>query len=244
MTTANRPMPDHRGRTRVDRTGGETTLQRSGRHLLDATVYALLIAFALATLMPLVWMISTAFKPNELVMKMPPDLIPTSPTMQNFVAFFRQMNVWRWILNSVVVVSMITLGHLLFYSMAGYALAKLMFPGRRLVFWIVLATLTIPLQVIVVPLYKMMVDLRWVNTYWGLIFPSLVGPASLFLMKQFVSTLPSSLIDAARVDACSEWRIFWKIVLPLAKPGIAVMGIFTFMGFWNSFLAVGGDPNA
>jgi multiple sugar transport system permease protein len=222
-------------RTTIDRSRSESTFRRVARYAFDSIVYAVLIAFAFATLLPLVWLISTAFKPNALVMQMPPKLIPNPLTLHNFVAFFHQMNVWRWILNSVVVVTLVTCGHVLFYSMAGYVFAKMNFPGRRLLFWIVLATLTIPLQVIVVPLYKMMVDLAWVNTYWGLIVPSLVGPASLFLMKQFMSTLPSSLIDAARVDACSEWRIFWKIVVPLAKPGIAVMGIFTFMGFWNSF---------
>ena len=132
-------------------------------------------------------------------------------------------------------VSVITLAHVVFYTMAGYAFAKLHFPGRRILFGVVLVTLTMPLYVIVVPLYKMMADLGWINTYAGLIFPALVGPASLFLMKQFMSTLPSSLIDAARVDACSEWRIFLQVVLPLAKPGVAVLAIFTFMGYWNSF---------
>jgi multiple sugar transport system permease protein len=223
------------GRSAGDRAQSETVVRKAARYTFDGLVYAFLIAFAAITLLPLLWLISTAFKPNALVMQMPPELIPNPITLHNFVAFFRQMNVWRWILNSAIVVTAVTCGHVLFYSMAGYAFAKMNFPGRRILFWVVLATLTIPLQVIVVPLYKMMVDLAWVNTYWGLILPALVGPASLFLMKQFMSTLPSSLIDAARVDACSEWRIFWRIVVPLAKPAIAVMGIFTFMGFWNSF---------
>jgi len=213
----------------------ETPLQRTFRVALFTVAYTLLVVFAAATFMPLLWMVSTAFKPNEMVITMPPVLIPPEPTLHNFVAFFKQMSVERWIFNSVFVVSTVTLGHIFFHSMAGYALAKLNFPGRRLVFWIILVTLTIPLQAIIVPLYKMMVDLKWINTYWGLIVPALVGPSSLFLMKQFMSTIPSSLIDAARVDACSEWRIYWRVVLPLAKPGVAVMGIFTFMGFWNSF---------
>ena len=130
---------------------------------------------------------------------------------------------------------LVTAGNLVFCSALGYALAKLRFPGRRLLFGIVLITLTIPLYVIVVPLYKMMVDLGWLNTYAGLILPALVGPTSLFLMKQFMSTIPSSLIDAARIDACPEWRIFLRVVLPLARPGLAVLAIFTFMGYWNSF---------
>ena len=218
-----------------DIVGVQSLVQRGAGYALKLLVYGLLVVFAIATLLPLLWMISTAFKSNELVLRMPPALIPAVPTVQNFVSFFRQMSVWRWILNSVFVVTAITVGQVLMHSMAGYALAKLRFPGRRALFWVILATLTIPLQVIVVPLYKMMVDLKWINTYYGLIVPALVGPSSLFLIKQFMSTLPTSLIDAARVDGCPEWRIFWKIVLPLAKPGIAVMAIFTFMGFWNSF---------
>ena len=149
--------------------------------------------------------------------------------------FFNQPDAWRWILNSIVVVSVITVCHVVFYSMAGYAFAKLHFPGQRGLFWVVLLTLTVPLYVIVVPLYNMMIGLGWINTYAGSILPALVGPASLFLMKQFMSTLPSSLIDAARVDACSEWRIYLRVVLPLAKPAVAVLAIFTFMGYWNSF---------
>jgi multiple sugar transport system permease protein len=213
----------------------ERPAQRWLRRFGLLLVYALLTGFAIATIMPLLWLVSTAFKPNELVMKIPPVLIPSNPTLGNFKAFFRQPDVDRWILNSVVVTGCVTIGHLTLDTMAGYALAKLKFPGRGIIFWVILATLTIPLQVIVVPLYKMMVDWNWVDTYWGLILPSLTGVSSIFLMKQFMSTLPSSLIDAARVDACPEWRIFLRIILPMAKPGIAVLGIFTFMGFWNGF---------
>jgi multiple sugar transport system permease protein len=213
----------------------ESVVARAVRRLLVLLAYVLLVAFAIATVMPLIWMISTAIKPNELVLSMPPVLIPSSPTLEHFATFFKQPNAWRWILNSVIVVVALTVGHVVFYSMAGYALAKLTFPGRRIVFGIVLVTLTIPLYVIVVPLYKMMVDLGWINTYAGLILPALVGPASLFLMKQFMTTIPASLIDAARIDACPEWRIFLRVVLPLARPGLAVLAIFTFMGYWNSF---------
>ena len=219
----------------MDRVLRQQPAQRWLRRLGLVVVYALLTAFAIATIMPLVWLVSTAFKPNELVLKIPPVLIPSHPTLGNFRAFFSQPDVDKWILNSVIVTGCVTIGHLVLDTMAGYALAKLNFPGRRVIFWIILATLTVPLQSIVVPLYKMMVDWDWIDTYWGLVMPALTGVGSIFLMKQFMSTLPSSLIDAARVDACPEWRIFFRIILPLAKPGIAVLGIFTFMGYWNSF---------
>ena len=218
-----------------DRIPRERSLDKWSRQFWRTFVYALLVAFALLTLIPLVWLISTAFKPNQLVLQTPPVLIPPNPTLDNFSAFFRQRDVERWILNSVVVTTFVTIGHVVIDTMAGYALAKLNFPGRQIIFWLILATLTIPLHVIVVPLYKMMVDWGWVNTYWGLIMPALTGVSSIFLMKQFMSTLPTSLIYAARVDACPEWRIFLKIIVPLSKPAIAVVGIFTFMGQWNSF---------
>jgi multiple sugar transport system permease protein len=225
-----------RTRDRQDHMGADSALRRVLSTLLKVGAYAWLVVFALATALPLIWMLSTAIKPNELVLKMPPVLIPAEPTLDHFRTFFKQMNAWRWILNSVIVVTVITVAHVAFYTLAGYAFAKLHFPGRRILFGLVLATLTIPLYVILVPLYKLMVDLGWINSYQGLILPALVGPASLFLMKQFMSTLPSSLIDSARVDACPEWRIFTRIVVPLARPGIAVLAIFTFMGYWNSFI--------
>ena len=219
----------------LERLRPESAASKLLRRGAKTIAYVWLLVFALATIMPLIWMISTAFKPNELVLKIPPEIIPSKPTIENFQIFFSQPQAWRWIFNSLFVTSALTIAHVVFYSLAGYALAKLHFPGRRILFGIVLVTLTVPLYVIVIPLYKMMADLGWINTYLGLILPALVGPASLFLMKQFMSTLPSSLIDAARVDACSELRIFLKIVLPLAKPGVAVLAIFTFMGYWNSF---------
>jgi len=218
-----------------DPVGTTSTASRVVRGALKVTSYTVLVLFAIATLIPFIWMVSTAFKPNELSMEMPPVLIPPDPTLKNFEVFFKQMNAWRWILNSVVTVSIITLGHVVLYTTAGYALAKLSFPGRRLVFGMVIIALTIPLYVIVVPLYQMMFQFGWINTYAALIIPALVGPANLFLMKQFMQTLPSSLIDSARVDACPEWRIFLRVVLPIAKPGIAVLAIFTFMGYWNGF---------
>lgn len=218
-----------------DPVGTTSTASRVVGAWMKATSYTLMVLFAVATLIPFIWMISTAFKPNELSMEMPPVLIPPNPTLKNFEVFFKQMNAWRWILNSVVTVSIITLGHVVLYTTAGYALAKLSFPGRRPIFAMVIIALTIPLYVIVVPLYQMMFQFGWMNTYAALIIPALVGPANLFLMKQFMQTLPSSLIDSARVDACPEWRIFLRVVLPMAKPGIAVLAIFTFMGYWNGF---------
>jgi multiple sugar transport system permease protein len=135
-----------------------------------------------------------------------------------------------------VVVTLITLGRLLFSSMAGYVFAKFRFPGSNILFWAILITLMIPDQVILIPLYSLMVNWDWLNTYQGLILPPLGTAFYIFLMKQYMQSIPSSLIDSARIDACGEFGIFFKIIIPLSLPGLAVMGVFSFVNSWNAFI--------
>jgi len=130
----------------------------------------------------------------------------------------------------------VTFGILLIDSMAGYVLAKKKFPGRNLIFWIIISTMMIPGQVTLVPLFIMIRDLNLMDTHWALILPDLSMVFGVFLMRQFMYSIPDELIEAAKMDGASEWRTFWTIVLPLAKPGLAALGIFTFMNVWNSFL--------
>jgi multiple sugar transport system permease protein len=138
--------------------------------------------------------------------------------------------------NSVIVSLAITAGNLLFCSMLGYALAKLDFRGRRVVFGLVIGTLMVPGLVTFVPLYVLVANMKLTGSLLGLILPFLAGPFGVFLMRQFISTLPDELIDAARVDGCRELAIFWRIILPLTRPAQATLGIITFLGSWNSFL--------
>lgn len=186
-------------------------------------------------LIPMYWMFANAFMPDTLVLHVPPAWYPKEPTIANFQHLFRFMPAFRWITNSVVVVGTITLISVFINPLTGYALAKLRFPGRQLIFWLIVSSFMIPSQLVVIYLYVMAYRLGWIDTYQGLIIPSLGSAFGIFLMKQYMQTLPSSLIDAARMDACTEFGIFWRIVMPLAKPGIAVLAIFMFMQNWNEF---------
>lgn len=157
-------------------------------------------------------------------------------TFSSFVSLFQKHDVGKWFFNSVYISVVVTVGILLIDSMAGYVLAKKKFPGRNLIFWIIISTMMIPGQVTLVPLFIMVGNLNLMDTHWALILPDLSMVFGVFLMRQFMYSIPDELLEASRMDGASEWRTFWTIVLPLAKPGLAALGIFTFMNVWNSFL--------
>ena len=154
----------------------------------------------------------------------------------NFIRLFMKAKIFRWTLNSTIVAGSVTASNLFLGTLAGYALAKKKFHGRTFIFWLIVSMMMVPYQITIVPLYIIISRLNWTSTYWALIVPSLSFPFSIFLMKQYLQTLPSELIDAARIDGCSEFGIFLRIIIPLAKPGMAVLSIFIFMGTWNDFL--------
>ncbi|MFT4416248.1 carbohydrate ABC transporter permease [Fredinandcohnia humi] len=157
-------------------------------------------------------------------------------TFSGFTTLFNKNDIGKWFFNSAYIAVVVTIGILLFDSMAGYVLAKKRFPGRNLIFWSIIATMMIPGQVTLVPLFIMVKNFGIMDTHWALIFPDLAMVFGVFLMRQFMHSIPDELLDAAKIDGASEWKTFWKIVLPLAKPGLAALGIFTFMNVWNSFL--------
>lgn len=197
--------------------------------------YGILIAWAVVTLLPLYWMVTGAFKSSHAITQMPPQWWPTQPVLDNFVTLF-QKPFWRWMGNSVLVAGVVTVTNVVFSAMAGYAFAKLKFPGRDKLFWLMLAAIMIPGEVTLIPNYLLVTGtLGWKDTYLALVVPGAVSIGSIFLVKQFMSTLPGTLIDAARIDACSEFRIWYKVILPMAKPVLAVLAIFTFVGNYNSF---------
>ena len=198
--------------------------------------YVVATAWAVVSLFPLYWMVTTALKPPTAVMSLPPEWIPTSISLDNFDEAFGRSPVMRWTLNSVVMAGSVTLFQLLFASMAGYGFAKKRFPGREILFWLYVSSMMIPGFALLIPLYTLMARFGLVNSYLGLIAPGLSAPFGVFLMRQFIQTLPSELIDAGRIDGCSELGVFWRIILPLSKPGLAVLGIFVFMGQWSAFL--------
>jgi multiple sugar transport system permease protein len=198
--------------------------------------YLAATAWAIVSLFPLYWMISTALKPPTSIMSLPPQWIPESLSLNNFREAFAGSPVMRWTFNSFAMALSVTAFQLLFATMAGYGFAKKQFPGREVIFWLYISSLMIPSFALLIPQFTLMSRFGLVNTYLGLIAPGLSAPFGVFLMRQFIQTLPTELIDAAKIDGCSELRIFKDIILPLAKPGLAVLGIFVFMGQWSSFL--------
>ncbi|HYO17664.1 MAG TPA: carbohydrate ABC transporter permease [Dermatophilaceae bacterium] len=185
---------------------------------------------------PFVWMALSSVKSEGEIRRVPPTWLPEAPTLDNFRDLFDRLDFAQFFTNSVVVAIAVTLGNLIFCSMLGYALAKFEFAGRKVLFWLVLGTLMIPGMVTLVPLFVLVANMGMVNTYMGLILPFLAAPFGVFLMRQFFLAMPDELIDAARVDGAGEFRIFYKIVMPLAKPALSVLAILTFLGSWNSFL--------
>jgi multiple sugar transport system permease protein len=199
-------------------------------------LYAVLTLGFVAVVMPFVWMILGSFKSKGELLQVPPTWWPEAGTLDNYRALFAKESFGRYFFNSVFVAICVTIGNLIFCSMVGYALAKLTFRGKKLVFTLVMATLLIPGMVTFVPLFVMVANLGLIDSYPGLILPFLVTPFGVFLMRQFIIELPDDLLDAGRIDGASELRIFRQIILPLCGPGVATLGILTFLGSWNNFL--------
>jgi multiple sugar transport system permease protein len=195
-----------------------------------------LIAGLVVMAMPFVWMILSSFKTTSELRQLPPTWLPANPTTSNYTELFDRLNFPRYFFNSAVVAVAVTLGNVVFCSMFGYALAKLHFPGKRIVFALTLATLMIPAFVTFMPLFVLVSNIGLVNTHAGLILPSLAGAFGVFLMRQYISTFPDELLDAARVDGAGEYSIFFRIVLPNCGPAIATVGVLTFIASWNNFL--------
>jgi multiple sugar transport system permease protein len=199
-------------------------------------LYGVLTLGFVAVVTPFVWMVLGSFKGQAELLRVPPTWWPQHPTLDNYRQLFDKASFLRYFLNSSLVAVCVTTGNLVFCSMVGYALAKLTFAGKRLVFALVMGTLLLPGMVTFVPLFVLVANLGLVDSYPGLILPFLVTPFGVFLMRQFIVGLPDELLDAGRVDGASELRIFRQIVLPLCGPGLATLGILTFLGSWNNFL--------
>ncbi|MGN9845464.1 carbohydrate ABC transporter permease [Nonomuraea sp. H19] len=201
-----------------------------------ALVYSVLVIAVVATLIPFVWMYLGSVKTQSELLRRPPTWWPETFTFENFATWFGRLNFQTFFLNSVIVAVFTVLGTLLFCSMVGYALAKLDFAGKRVLFLLVLITLMVPGVVTFIPLFVVVSKLGMVSTYPALIIPFLAGPMGVFLMRQFISEIPDALIEAARIDGAGEIRIFTRIILPLCGPALATLAILTFLGSWNNFL--------
>jgi multiple sugar transport system permease protein len=199
-------------------------------------LYAVLGLGLLAMSLPFLWMLVSSVKPEAEVRQIPPTWLPETFTLENYQTLFDRLSFPTYFFNSTLVAIFVTLGNVVFCSMLGYALAKLEFRGKRVIFALVLGMLMVPAIAILVPLFVLVSNLGLTNTYAGLILPYLAAPIGVFLMRQYFLGLPDELIQAARVDGASEFRIFWNVMLPLCGPALATLAILTFLGSWNNFI--------
>ncbi len=233
-------MPASAGMPRHVAPAGGSKLSRSApspRRRLGALMPYLVVSAALVVVgSPFAWMVLGSFKSNRELQQIPPTWWPDAASLDNYTQLFSRLDFGTYFLNSTIVAVAVTVGNLLFCSMLGYALAMLSFPGKKLLFGLVMGTLLIPGVVTFVPLFVLVANAGLINTLPGLILPFLVSPFGVFLMRQFILGLPRDLLDAARVDGASELRIFAQVFLPLCGPALATLGILTMLGSWNNFL--------
>lgn len=206
------------------------------RRLLRITSFLVLVAVSLAVLLPFIWMLLTSFKPDTDVVQFPPELWPRSFTIQHYIDIWHRIPYARLFLNTVIFAGGVTLISLLFDSLTAYALARLEFPGRDVIFIAVLVTMMLPFQVTLIPLFTLLTHLHWINTYQGLIIPRATNAFGIFFLRQFFLAIPRELEDAARTDGASEFRIYWQVILPLSVPALLTLGLFHFMYNWNDLL--------
>lgn len=199
-------------------------------------LYAALVTGAVLAVLPMVWMVSASLMPAGSANSYPPRLFPDSVTLEHYRALFTRLNVGRYFVNSSIIALSITTLSLLINSMAGYAFAKFRFRGRDKVFGVLTAGLQIPVQVVMLPLFLMLKSMGLINTYWGVIVPSMASIFGIFLIRQYTISIPDDLLDAARIDGASEFRIYWSIVLPVIRPILATLAIWTFLNAWNDFM--------
>jgi multiple sugar transport system permease protein len=191
---------------------------------------------AAAWLLPILWMVSMALTPNDVLQRERVGLVPQGVTLSNFVSVFTTGNMLRWFLNSAIVTIVATVLTVICCSMAGYAFATIRFTGRRLLFALVLAGLMVPKEALFIPLFLMFSEANQQNTYQALFLPRIAFPLGVFIMTQFFSRVPHELEEAARIDGAGRWRVFWSIMMPLARPAMTSLAIFTFVLTWNDYL--------
>ncbi|MFI6895424.1 carbohydrate ABC transporter permease [Streptomyces sp. NPDC050256] len=224
--------------------------QRNGgkrpRSMKRVLVYVLLSLGLLIMSAPFLWMALSAFKTTSELTASPPVWIPTEWTLDNFRDLLDKLDLPLYFMNSVIVAVLVTVSNLVFCSMLGYALAKLRFAGRNKIFGLVLGALMVPGNLMLLPLFVLMSKMGLIDSYAGLVLPFAAGAFGVFLMRQFMQSIPDELLEAARMDGAGEWYIFWRIVMPLVKPALATLSIFTFLGSWNNFvwpLIATNDPD-
>jgi multiple sugar transport system permease protein len=227
MTAASMPAP-----VRERPVGGLESRARTARVL----IYLALIVGALIALLPMFWMVSASLMRAGEASSYPPPFLPRHVTFEHYRTLFTRLNLGRYLVNSTIVSLVVTLTALLVNSMAGYAFAKLRFAGRDRLFRSLSAGLVIPTPVAMLPLFLLMKQLGLINTYWGVIIPGMASIFGIFLIRQYALSLPDDLLDAARIDGAGEFRVYWSVVLPVVRPILATLAIWTFLATWNEFM--------
>ena len=198
--------------------------------------WAGIAAVCVIAVAPFAYVVSASFKATQSLFQFPPEWIPAEPTLGNYERLFTDLPFLRWTLNTLFVAGAVAALKVVLDSMAGYAFSKLRFTGRGALFGLMLATVMIPPAVLIIPLFFLMRDAGLLDTYWALILPPLANPIGIFMMRGFIQGLPSDLDRAARIDGCGPWRTYWHVVLPLVRPGLVVVGIYTFLLQYTNFV--------
>ena len=204
--------------------------------LTDIVLYSALILLSIFMILPFVWMLSTSFKLPQDIFGFPPRFIPENFTLTNYTFIFQEKNTVRILFNTIIIALSSTLLSLFFTTLGGYGFAKFEFPAKKNLFAILLATMIIPGAVMMVPSFVIMRKLGWVDTFLPLIVPGAANAFGIFFFRQYISSINDELMDAARIDGASEFRIFWSIILPIIAPGMTSMGLIFFMRSWNDYL--------
>jgi ABC-type glycerol-3-phosphate transport system permease component len=210
--------------------------RRRSLWLTDFFMYGLLIAVSAFMILPFIWMISTSLKPADEIFTIPPIIISPHSSLKAYTYLQEQYNILGIVKNTFVIAFGATILRLFFCALAGYGFAKFKFPGQGILFAFLLGTMVIPGAVTLVPIYIIMRDLKWIDTFWPLIIPGAANAFGIFFMRQYIMSVSNELMDAARIDGAGEFTIFWRIILPIIAPGLTSLGLIFFMASWNDFL--------
>lgn len=198
--------------------------------------HLVLIAAGVVMTVPFIWMVSTAFKGDGEIYIYPPTWVPAEIHLENFSRAWNYVPFGRFYVNSIFIAVTVTVCQVFTAALAGYVFARVRFPGRDAIFYMYVATLIVPTQVTMLPLFLIMNELKWIDTYQAMIVPFLASAFIAFFLRQFFSTIPLELEDAAKIDGCGRSRFIWQVLLPLSRPALASIGLFTFLGQWNNYI--------
>lgn len=212
------------------------TTRRLSLLLSDVLMYGLLIAVSIFMILPFIWMVSTSLKPADEIFAIPPIIISSHSTLNAYKYLQENYNILGIVKNTFVIAFSATILRLFFCALGGYGFAKFKFPGQGFLFAFLLGTMVIPSAVTLVPIYIIMRNLKWIDTFWPLIIPGAANAFGIFFMRQYIMSVSNELMDAARIDGAGEFTIFWRIILPIIAPGLTSLGLIFFMGSWNDFM--------